>query len=177
MTMSCCTTSIHDYPLSNSSHPCQGSPLPCHRPYATYCQVSDLTKRPTTEQLSASSKHISHIRHHADLTQSPQSLCTARLALNSSDIVGGWGGECLPSCRAFHQPAHTALIHPQIYHPISISYRGMPAVTHHTHTLLSQWRMISYLDFTPITILFLGRATITVFRSSLMGKESCVGRV
>ena len=99
------------------------------------------------------------------------------LALNSSDVVGGWGGKRLPACRAFHQLAHAALIHPQIYHPISISYRGVPAVTHHALTLLSQWRMISYLDFTPITISFLGRATVTVFRSCLMGKESCAGCV
>ena len=66
----------NDCTLSVPSHPHQGSPPPRHRPYAAYCRVSDLTKRPTTEQPPAPSKHINHTKRHVDLTQSPQSLRT-----------------------------------------------------------------------------------------------------
>ena len=51
------------------------------------------------------------------------------------------------------------------------------AVVLHARIPLSQWRMISYLDFTPVTISFLGRATGTAVRSCLTGKESRAGHV
>ena len=155
-------------PIRDPPHHATGPTLP-----TAECQTSQNNLPLSSHPAQASTSITPDITLTKPRVHNPYTL--PQLALNSSDVVRGWGGKRLPSCRAFHQPAHAALIHPRIYHPISISYRGMPAVTHHTHTLLSQWRMISYLDFTPITISFLGHATGAVFRSCLTGKESHAG--
>ena len=90
-TMSCCITSNYDYLLSNSRHPCQGSP--CHAAGPTL---------PTAEcQTSQSDLPLSSCLPQAGTSITPDITLTkprvhnpfplSRLALNSSDFVGGQG--------------------------------------------------------------------------------------
>ena len=146
----------NDCTLSDPSHPRQGSlrhaagPTP---PNAE-CQTSQNDLPPSSRPPRASTTATPNVTLTKPRVHNPYAL--KRLALRTGDVVDKRGALVLSPVklwtgRSESQPG-----------PLLVSVSG---------------EMIPYLDFTPITISFLGRATVTVFRSCLTGKESRAGRM